>query len=362
MEQASQEYTVKIDNIKCDEWEKLLTKFYDSTIYQTWRYGEYQYGRNNLTHLVVKKNNKIVSAIQGRILKVPGFRIGIAHFPWGPMWKNRYETIDTNILQHTLNVIYKEYAINRGLFVRIKSYEQEDDEKKISSLFKAGGFTQSMKHHYQTIRLDLSPSMSELRKNLRPSWRRHLNAADKKNFTVTECKSEEFFRKFITLYNEMYSRKKIVDYNPSMKKYLSIQKGLPENLKMLIINCELEGELIASHAISAMGDTGMYFFGATSDRAIRENLRGAYLLHWRAIQWLKNQGYRWYDLRGYNPKLFPGVSRFKDGFNGNIIRYAEFTAGTNFLSLSAVRLLEGLVNSARKAKNSIKSLRSRLPI
>jgi hypothetical protein len=44
--------------------------------------------------------------------------------------------------------------------------------------------------------------------------------------------------------------------------------------------------------------------------------KGAYLLHWTMIQWLKSNGVRWYDLGGIDPEGNPGVYSFKKGFSG----------------------------------------------
>jgi lipid II:glycine glycyltransferase (peptidoglycan interpeptide bridge formation enzyme) len=63
--------------------------------------------------------------------------------------------------------------------------------------------------------------------------------------------------------------------------------------------------------ISALGDTAIYLLGATSAAGL--NLKGAYLLQWSAISWLKSRGFHFYDLGGINPQRNPGVYHFKSG-------------------------------------------------
>jgi lipid II:glycine glycyltransferase (peptidoglycan interpeptide bridge formation enzyme) len=44
--------------------------------------------------------------------------------------------------------------------------------------------------------------------------------------------------------------------------------------------------------------------------------KGSYLLQWKAIQWMKNNGCRYYNLNGINPDKNPGNYHFKAGLSG----------------------------------------------
>ncbi len=353
-------YTFEIDDIEEPEWSGLLRQFDDATFYQTWGYGEIQYGARRLTHVVVKLNGELVAAIQGEIVRIPGLKIGIAHFTWGPMWRVRDRAANTDHLRQILRCLFRHYAVDRGLLVRIRSYEVEDERIRdtVFNVFEQEGFHRSSKHHYQTVRLSLLPSLTDMRENMCPRWRRHLRAAEKKEFTIVQGASGALFREFSDLYREMYARKTIVGYNPNIEKYREIQEKISDHLKFIVLLCKYEGESVAANVLSVLGDTGMYFFGATSDRAIRENLRAAYLLHWRTIQWLKERGFRWYDLRGYDPERHPGISHFKAGLNGEIVKFAEFIGCHNPVSLATVKLGNGLLASLNATKDRLKSMRS----
>jgi hypothetical protein len=355
-----QDYTFEIDEIQEPEWSELLRQFDDAALYQTWGYGTIQYGARRLTHVVVKRHNEIVAAIQGEIVRIPGLKLGIAHFTWGPMWRVRGCAANNDHLRQILRCLFRHYARDRGLLVRIRSYEIADVSggDAILNVFEEEGFRHSVKHHYQTIRLSLQPDLTELRANMSSRWRRHLRAAEKKNFTVLQGDAPELFREFGDLFREMYSRKTIVGYNPDILKYREIQETMPDHLKFIVFLSKHEGEAVAANVLSAMGDTGMYFFGATSDRAIKENLRASYLLHWHTIEWLKERGYRWYDLRGYDPKLYPGISHFKAGLNGEIVSYAEFVGWKNPISFATVTLGEGVVKMLQAARNRFKRIRA----
>lgn len=361
MRTVSQEYTFAIDNIEEPEWSELLRQFDDATFYQTMGYGEIQYGSQRLTHVVVRRNHQVVAAIQGQVLRIPGLKIGIAHFPWGPMWRTQGHPENTEHLRQILRCILHHYARGQGLLVRVRSYEVDDEHSRdtIFSVFEQEGFQRSDKDHYETVRVDLQRELTDLRSKMSSQWRRHLRAAEQRDFSILQGDTPDLFRAFTDLYHEMYSRKQIVGYNPDVDRYRDVQENLCDHLKFVVLLCKYEGEAVAANVVSALGDTGMYVFGATSDRAISENLRASYLLHWRTIQWLKERGFRWYDMRGYDPERHPGISQFKAGLNGGIIKFAEFIGCHNPVSLATVKLGEGLLASLNATKDRLKSMRSR---
>ena len=71
---------------------------------------------------------------------------------------------------------------------------------------------------------------------------------------------------------------------------------------------------VAGLVASAMGDSAIYLLGATSDAGL--NSKGAYLLQWTLIPWLKERGVKSYDLGGIDPEGNPGVYHFKRGLSG----------------------------------------------
>lgn len=360
MDLVQDKYTIEIDQVNPSEWSSLNERFDDSTIFQTWSYGALKYGAKRLTHVVMRRHGEVVAAGQGCVVKMPALKTGIVHFSWGPMWRVRGRKPDLGVLRAMTAAMFREYASARGLMVRIRSYEVRDaaDSSPISSVFAANGFHQAPGYHYRTMRVDLSRPLEELRQRFSGSWRRHLRAAEKKQFTIIQGSGDDLFQRFAALHDEMHSRKRLVAYNPDIALYQAMQKNLPDRLKMCVMICECEGEAVAANVVSAMGDTGSYLFGCSSDRAVRENLRGAYLLHWRSMEWLQAQGYRWYDLKGYEPERYPGVSHFKQGTRGEIVSFSEFNGCVNTLSIASVKCGDMLLKLARETNNLRKKIRT----
>jgi lipid II:glycine glycyltransferase (peptidoglycan interpeptide bridge formation enzyme) len=120
---------------------------------------------------------------------------------------------------------------------------------------------------------------------------------------------------------------------------------------MKIIICKCEGEAVSVAVFSAIGDTGIYLLGATGHKGM--NARGSYLLQWRAMQWLKEKGCKWYDLGGINPETNPGVYHFKAGVSGkDVCHIGLYMACDNPLSLLFARWGEQLKSFLRRGKNN----------
>jgi lipid II:glycine glycyltransferase (peptidoglycan interpeptide bridge formation enzyme) len=98
-----------------------------------------------------------------------------------------------------------------------------------------------------------------------------------------------------------------------------MQALLPTEHQMKVLICEEHGVPVAGLVASAIGRTGVYLLGATNEQGMKS--KGAYLLQWRMMQWLKQSGAEFYDLGGVNPERNPGVYHFKSGMGGDDVRY-----------------------------------------
>jgi hypothetical protein len=157
-----------------------------------------------------------------------------------------------------------------------------------------------------------------LRRKFDQKWRNQLNRAEKNGLDLIEGDGAEEFDAFLHMYEQMVARKKF-DTSTNVRQFADIQRDLPRNQRMRIFLCRHEGVPVAGLVGSAMGDSGIYLHGATSDEGL--NLKGAYLLQWRMVRWLKENGVRHYNLGGINPETNPGVYHFKKGLSGEDVLY-----------------------------------------
>ncbi len=318
-------------------WCESLEQFDDANIYQTWSYDEVRGGRENISHLLLRKNGDIVAVAQARIMKLPVIRAGIAYVRWGPLWRRRGEA-DAETFRQAIRALRNEYACRRGLVLRLYPTLFNDDCPCLASILSEEGFTSlGQEKPDRTLLLDLKRPLEDLRKSLRPHWHRYLKVAEKNGLEIVEGPEVKLFETFIKMYREMVDRKAFVEPN-DINEFRLMQGRLPERFKMKVLLCMADGKPCAGIVCSAMGTTAVYLFGATSNSGLKQ--RGSYLLHWKFIEWLKHSGFSTYDLHGINPLTNPGTYKFKSdlcGDNGRDVYFAgRFDSCTNVLSYSCV--------------------------
>ena len=71
-------------------------------------------------------------------------------------------------------------------------------------------------------------------------------------------------------------------------EFRDIQESLPECYKMRIFIAYIEENPISAAVITTIGSTAIYMFAANNNLGLE--LKGAYLLQWNIINWLKDKG------------------------------------------------------------------------
>ena len=351
------DFRAEVDQIDKAEWSRVLPDFEDAMVYQTWSYGEIRWGGRNLSHLVLKRNGEIVALSQARILTLPVVKHGIAYVAWGPVWRRRGQKHDPEILRQMVDALKQEYAVRRGLHLRVLPNEVDGTinphAAALHAIFADEGFSRKPTPS-RTLLLDVTPPWDELRKNLTQRWRNHLNVAEKKGLNLIEGTGDDLFEIFLVLYREILKRKRFLP-GADVNEFRKIQRDLPDPLKLKIILCELRGEPVAAAVGSLVGDTGIVMFSAVGNKGMKSN--GSYLLRWRMIEWLKGSQARWLDLGGINPEKNPGSYHFKAGLAGkagqDVYLAGQFDICESLFSSALVQAGDRLRASLEKLKPAI---------
>jgi lipid II:glycine glycyltransferase (peptidoglycan interpeptide bridge formation enzyme) len=332
-------WQVEIDSAGATEWSQMLDLFDDANIYQTWSYGAVRWGANNLSHLVLKRNDEVMAMAQLRIVRPTSLRFGMAYLRWGPLCQRGETVLDPEVVRRMALALEQEYVKNRKLLLKIlpNAFAGSSRAQAYQSAFAS--FEQEAcrpQNTYRTFVLDLEPSLDELRRKLDPKWRNKLCGAEKNGLRITTGTGVNEYRTFCRLYNEMRNRKTF-ETTVDVEQFAQIQASLPETSRMQVLICEREGVPVAGLVASSMGDSAIYLLGATSDSGL--NAKGSYLLQWTLIQWLKRERVRWYDLGGIDFQQNPGVYAFKRGLSGSdVSQLAPLTACSNVLSSAVVKV------------------------
>jgi lipid II:glycine glycyltransferase (peptidoglycan interpeptide bridge formation enzyme) len=316
-----QEFQLEVDQATATTWAEALDGFADASVYQTWAFGAVRWGERNLSHLLLRRDGDIVAMAQVALAGPRKLGIGIAYLRWGPLWQRKGREQEPRILDRMAAALHAEYAKRRGLFLRIlpNAYAgtpRGDDFRSAFARYGSEEFKSG--DSYRTLIVDLTPSLRDLRTALDQKWRNQLNRAEKNQLAIREGGSERDFAAYIAMHEEMLARKRFAG-SSDVREFARMQAMLPLGQRMKVMLCEHEGAPVAGLVGTCMGDWGIYLFGATTERGLKT--KGAYLLQWRMIEWLKAQGARGYDLGGINPETNPGVYHFKAGLAGRDVLY-----------------------------------------
>jgi lipid II:glycine glycyltransferase (peptidoglycan interpeptide bridge formation enzyme) len=335
---ATSNWQVEVDQATPSEWSRMLDLFDDANIYQTAAYGGVHWGEKNLSRLVLKREGDVVGMAQLRIVRPTPLKFGMAYLRWGPLWGRSGRPLDAEVPVRLARAIEDEYLKRRRLFVRIlpNAFAGTERAEVFQSAF--GKFAPEVTEPadiYRTFVVDLRPSLSDLRSGLDAKWRNKLKQSEKNGLTVVAGSGNEEFRAFRAMYSEMRQRKSF-ETTVDVEEFARMQEVLPEPQRMRVLICQDKGVPVAGVVASAVGDSAIYLLGATSDAGL--NAKGAYLLQWTMMGWLKERGVKYYDLGGIDPEGNPGVYYFKRGFSGaDVCQIPPCAASDSALSSAMVK-------------------------
>lgn len=344
----SSKYTIRIDSIGKNEWNDLITRFLDASIYQSWASDGVSQDKGRLSHILAYENDTVVGCCQIKLKQLSMLGFGIAEIKWGPLCTRKGNILDRDVLSYLIRFIKAEYAVKRGYMLRIWPHVIGEHKQFLKDILDTEGFLlNTSERPYRTFFVDLTQSLDNIRKNFSQKWRNCLNKSEKNDLKITAGTTDDLFKVFIDLGKEMVARKNLTQKHiNTFEEFRRMQRGLPDSLKMQIMICEASDKPISATVISTIGDTGIYLLGASGEKAL--TLNASYLLQWQMIKWMKDMGIKKYDLGAFNPQLNPGVYHFKAGLAGKMA-WEETFLGEYYGCFSLRgRLTRFLLNSTKK--------------
>jgi hypothetical protein len=355
-------YMAEFDTVDRDEWCKIIDRFSDANIYQTWSYDAIRCGEESLSHLVLRVGDQIMAAAQARIVRLPLLGLGAAYVRWGPIWQLRNRSVDPDIFRFAVRALRNEFVCRRGLMLRIFPVLFDDSSNWCLDVLQGEKYTRVPETNRQrTLILDICPSNEELRKTFNQKWRNCLNSAERNQLEVIEGTDDNLFADFIGIYQDLLRRKKFRESN-DINEFRMVQRALPAEFKMRIFLCRSSGISSAGAICATIGETGVYLFGAVNDHGMAS--KGSYLVQWKAIQWMKKNGCRYYNLNGINPLVNPGTYHFKVGLagkNGKDVHYLGcFDCYPGVITASLAHTADVLFPFMRKIMSKTKRVLSKM--
>ncbi len=297
---------MRIIKLQKKELNDFLSKQKYSQFLQSFEWGEFQEILGNKVFRLGVEENKELIAVATLVKKyLPGQKIKSYFFcPRGPVFKSD----NKKYIKFLFNEIKKIAKKENVVFLRFEP-EQEIKNKEFS--IKKTIDIQPKK----TLILDISKEKEDILKNMHQKTRYNIRLAERKGVEVSELKDLEL--------NEFW---KIIEETSKRDGFRSHPREYYE--KMFNFNKDFlkfyvaryEGKIISCLIAVFSGNMATYTHGASSNN--NRNVMAPYLLQWHAICKSKEKGYKYYDFHGIDEEKWPGVTRFKKGFNGSEMSYS----------------------------------------
>lgn len=296
-----------------DSGYRVLDLFQDANIFQTVAFCRARTPATRLEQLILRRGSDVAASALVRLVPIPLFGT-IAYVFWGPTFHRVAGVRDEATLAHALKALRDEYVVKRGMGLRVVPMLTRDDGLAWAALFREQGYRHVVpRMPKQTIVVPLDPPLEQLRKGLDQKWRNCLNSAERNNLTIRQGHEGPVFDLFLEVYREMLTRKRLGEPG-DIRSFMAAQAALPDRFKLMVFVALEDGRPAAGVICSAIGDRGVFVFGATGTNGMKN--KASYLLQWRVLEWLRQRQCRLYDLHGVNAETNPGVYAFKKGLCG----------------------------------------------
>ncbi|MCZ6835878.1 MAG: peptidoglycan bridge formation glycyltransferase FemA/FemB family protein [Planctomycetota bacterium] len=266
--------------------------------------------------VAVHWNDEQIALANVRVKSIPLIGGGIAYLNGGPLVRRGEDPeLEAIRLDRALQTLVEHYVNDRGLLLRIMpALGNEAWNDLHSTIFKTHGFVPSQQTRpYRTMVMDLQRPPDQIRADLNGKWRNCLNASERQTMRIESGTEPAMLEIFSHLHSAMMNIKGFrVDLDATF--HTRVQSMLDQADRFEVSLAWANGEPIAGHVASHLGDTCVYLLGATTE--IGRTQKAAYRLQWHAIQRAIQRGVKTYDLGGIDATGNPGVYRFKRGMGG----------------------------------------------
>ncbi|QPC81910.1 peptidoglycan bridge formation glycyltransferase FemA/FemB family protein [Phototrophicus methaneseepsis] len=306
------------------EWDAFVTQHPRGHLLQLSAWGDLKsaYGWD-AGRIALRDEGHIIAGAQILFRKLP-LRLGtMAYIPFGG-----YVTASSQwpALWHAIDAYCQEQG---AAFLKWEPGLYLDDERPDFAVLGFRGSPQTIQPP-NTILLDISDSDDDIMARMNQGTRRKIRKSLKNDIRYYEAEPGDV-TKFTNLMHITGERNEFGVHEPD---YYAMQYDLfaPEHAALIL--AEHEGQTLAGVFVFAVGDTAQYISGASSN--IDRNLMASYGVQWKAIEWAKVRGCRYYDMWGIpdEPEAtleaqfqdrsdgLWGVYGFKRGWGGQVIRSA----------------------------------------
>jgi lipid II:glycine glycyltransferase (peptidoglycan interpeptide bridge formation enzyme) len=213
-----------------------------------------------------------------------------------------------------------------------------EEEEAIYKLFYEKGFYSDS---WGTVIIDTSKSEEDLFSSISRNQRRQIKKALQIGLKVKEAKIKRDYNKVIKIINEMCRQNKIF-VHPS-EYYHSLFEVFNSTSSIKTFYIEHNKKLIATASVYLTGKKAARAFVGHTKSSLQEKIPGMPFIEWFVIKWVRDNGYKNYDLTGIRPlsgdSKEKGIREYKLRWGGREIHYPYFSKKYSKTKFALIELL-----------------------
>ncbi len=310
--------TIVWNSLNFSEWNTKFNKVSQSTITQSCNYARALcplYGQKSRSGLIMIDDQEagIVQIQEASVLKN---MIHAVILDRGPLWFDEFGSAQH--FEAFVKAFNQQFPRRFGR--RRRFIPEFEDSSQIQQIMSNNGFRVSAAQAYQTLWLDLRPSLEHLRAGLKKKWRNALSKAERSGIQMTWDERGVTLPLLLSHYEQDKRERNYA--GPDAKVIMALAKTFGPAQSLIIgwahdphggEKDTLEGERIAGILLLCHGRSCTYQIGWTSRAGRAHNAH--HLLLWQSLEKLTGMGLNSFDLGGVHDEA-PGLKAFKEGMGG----------------------------------------------
>lgn len=316
-----------------ETWNSFVAASPTGHLLQSWQWGQLKDAFGwQAVRVGVEEGGRLVAVAQVLFRSLPTFSpyLSIAYVPKGPI----LDFGNQEISEALWSVIHRLARRKRAILLKIEP--ELPDSPAVVKQLEACGFRLSQQtiQPRSTIHIDLQADPDEILARMKSKTRYNVRLAGRKGVLMREGTAHDLplFHRLV----ELTGRRDGFAVHSREYYETAYRLFVPSGQARLFL-ATYHDEIIAGLMAFAFGQRAWYMYGASSDSG--RNRMPNHLLQWEAICWARDRGCLTYDLWGIpdevgeEPEKYErtvtdlqgglwGVYRFKQGFGGQVVRYA----------------------------------------
>jgi len=298
------------------QWENLFARMKQPNLLQSYAYARATCPRQNLRGRWGLITIDGVEAGLVQILEAGLFKntLHALILDRGPLWLDGFGSLaHIEAFFTSLNATFP-----RRIGRRRRILPEVPDTTETRALMTKAGLKRLDRPGYQTIWVNLKNSTDDIWQNMNSAWRNSVRKAEKAGLHVHWTPDPKEISALLRIYQ---SDKATKGYDgPSVALLQSLAKHFLETNNVWAGQVKQEDRIVAAALFFCHGCAATYQIGWSTDEGKKQAAQN--LLLWGAMQKLKKNGIRYFDLGGVNDETAQGVKKFKEGTGGTLVTLA----------------------------------------